>query len=147
MGMPVGGERRGIVAQVNVVPLIDILLVLLVIFMIIPHMQMGLKAVVPQSSDVKSVPQPEVVVVQVRADGTLLIDCGYDCRAINQQPVEPEGLHSRLEEIFQKRLERVAFVRGDSVLEFAAVARVIDVMEAAGIDSVGLLTPELEKGR
>jgi biopolymer transport protein TolR len=147
MGISVGGERRGTVAQMNVVPLIDILLVLLVIFMIIQHRQVGLDAVVPQSSEGKSVPQPEVVVVQVRADGTLLIDCGYDCQAINRRQVEPEGLRSRLEEIFQKRLERVAFVRGDSAVEFAAVARVIDMMKAAGIDSVGLLTPELEKGR
>jgi biopolymer transport protein TolR len=147
MGISVGGERRGTVAQMNVVPLIDILLVLLVIFMIIQHRQVGLDAVVPQSLESKSVPQPEVVVVQVRADGTLLIDCGYDCQAINQRQVEPEGLSSRLEEIFQKRLERVAFVRGDSAVEFAAVARVIDRMKAAGIDSVGLLTPELEKGR
>lgn len=136
MELSVGGKRT--VAEVNVVPLIDILLVLLVIFMIIPHRLMGLNAVLPQSSDHETVPQPDVVVVQVRADGSLWI---------NQLPVAPGELRDRLEEVFRQRSDRVAFVRGDSVLEFAAVARVIDMMKAARIDSVGLLTPELEKDR
>jgi biopolymer transport protein TolR len=129
---------KKIVAEVNVVPLIDILLVLLVIFMIIPHPQMGLDAALPQSSDHWKGPQPAIVVVQVRADGSL---------SINRLPVPPEKLRDRLEEIFQQRPDRVAFLQGDNALEFAAVARVIDVMKAARIDSVGLLTPELEKDR
>lgn len=134
MEVLVGGKKT--VAEVNVVPLIDILLVLLVIFMIIPHRQMGLDAVLPQSSDHRT--GPAIVVVQVRADGSL---------SINQLPVPPEKLRDRLEEIFQQRPDRVAFLQGDNALEFAAVARVIDVMKAARIDSVGLLTPELEKDR
>jgi biopolymer transport protein TolR len=136
MGMSVGGVKHGILADVNVVPLIDILLVLLVIFMIIRHSQMGLKAVVPYPSEQLVVPEPEVVVVQVRADGSLLI---------NQEPVQSDGLRARLEEVFQKRADRIAFIRGESLVEFGAVARVLDVMHSAGIASVGLLTPALEK--
>jgi biopolymer transport protein ExbD len=135
MEVLVGGRKT--VAEVNVVPLIDILLVLLVIFMIIPHRQMGLDAVLPQQSLERSKPQPDVVVV-VRADGSL---------SVNRLPVPPEKLRDQLEEIFQQRPYRVAFLQGDKALEFAAVARVIDVMKAARIDSVGLLTPELEKDR
>jgi biopolymer transport protein TolR len=137
MGMSVGG-KRGIVSEMNVVPLIDILLVLLVIFMIIPVYSMGLDALVPQSSTDKTVSPPpeEVVVVQVLADGSL---------RINQEPVSFDKLSGRLEEVFKLRAARVAFIRGDAPVEFGVVASVIDVMHTSGISSVGLLTPDLEK--
>ena len=70
------------------------------------------------------------------ADGTL---------RINQETVGWEALRDRLEQIFKLRANRTAFVRGESVVEFQVVARVIDVMRAAGVSSVGLMTPALEK--
>ena len=137
MGMSVGG-KRGIVSDMNVVPLIDILLVLLVIFMMIRVDSLGLDALIPQQST-----QPreekfrdEVVVIQVLVDGTL---------RINQEPVSFDKLGSRIEEIFKQRASRVAFIRGDQPVEFGVVAKVIDVMHVSGVASVGLLTPELEK--
>jgi len=137
MGMLVGG-KRGIVSDMNVVPLIDILLVLLVIFMIIPVYSKGLDALVPQPSTEKVLgPPPDVVVIQVLADGTL---------RINQEPVSWERLGGRIEEVFKLRATRVAFIRGDGPVEFGVVAKVIDVMHTSGIASVGLLTPDLEKG-
>ncbi len=136
MGMSVGG-RRGIVADPNVVPLIDILLVLLVIFMIIPHHQNGLDAQLPQPSDERAVPRPEVVVVQVMQDGSL---------KINEESVGWERLDARLEEIFKMRAQRVAFIRGDAPVEFSVIARVVDIMNHLGL-SVGLLTPKLEQSR
>ena len=136
MGMLAGG-KRGIVSDMNVVPLIDILLVLLVIFMIIPKYSVGLDALVPQPARPEIVvPQDEVVVVQVLADGTL---------RINQEPVTLDRLSSRLEEVFKLRAARVAFIRGDAPVEFGVVASVIDVMHTSGIASVGLLTPDLER--
>src|ERR1700724_3190157 len=135
MGTSVGGSNRGTITEMNVVPLIDILLVLLVIFMVIPNSR-GLKAEIPQSSEPSPAnPEPEVVVVQVQADGSL---------KLNQQAVRREELRDRLQEVFKSRAERVAFVRGESLVEFQLVAQVIDDMHAAGILSVGLLTPELE---
>jgi biopolymer transport protein TolR len=137
MGMSVGG-KRGIVSDMNVVPLIDILLVLLVIFMIIPRDTKGLDALVPQPSTEKvQAPNDAVVIIQVLADGTL---------RINQEPVSFDKLGARLEEIFKMRATRVAFIRGDQPVEFGVVAKVIDVMHTSGIASVGLLTPDLEKG-
>jgi biopolymer transport protein TolR len=132
MAMFVGG-KRGIVSDMNVVPLIDILLVLLVIFMIIPVHNMGLDAQLP----LPSTRPPDVVVVQVLADGSL---------RINQEPVSWDGLGARIEEVFKSRASRVAFIRGDGPVEFGVVAKVIDVMHTSGIASVGLLTPGLEKG-
>ncbi|HWY85650.1 MAG TPA: biopolymer transporter ExbD [Gemmataceae bacterium] len=138
MGMFVGG-KRGVVSEMNVVPLIDILLVLLVIFMIIPAHSKGLEALIPeQSTQPPGTPPPDsVVVVQVLADGTL---------RINQEPVSWDRLGARIEEVFKPRATRVAFIRGDGPVEFGVVAQVIDVMHASGIASVGLLTPGLEKG-
>jgi biopolymer transport protein TolR len=138
MGMVVGG-KRGIVSEMNVVPLIDILLVLLVIFMMIPPHNKGLDTQIPQQSTPATDPvPPEVVVVQVLAGGAL---------RVNQEPVQWENLEGRLEQIFKMRAQRVAFIRGEKVVEFSEVARVIDVMHTSGIASVGLLTPDLEQGR
>jgi biopolymer transport protein ExbD/biopolymer transport protein TolR len=136
MDMVVGG-KRGVVSEMNVVPLIDILLVLLVIFMIIPAHYKGLDALIPQSSTRPESERDEVVVIQVLEDGSL---------RINQEPVSWDKLGGRLEEVFKLRASRVAFIRGDSPVEFGVVAKVIDVMHTVGIASVGLLTPDLEKG-
>ena len=138
MGLSVGGGFRGVVADVNVVPLIDILLVLLVIFMIIPHRQTGLDARIPQPAVGKTVRPVPVVVVQVLADGTL---------RINQDPVTLHALAQRLGEIYRFRVDHTIFVRGDSAIEFGRVASVIDAATAAGLAPVGLLTPELESRR
>jgi biopolymer transport protein TolR len=135
MGMLVGG-RCGVVSDMNVVPLIDILLVLLVIFMIIPAHHKGLDAQIPQAS-MHEGPPPDVVVIQVFEDGTL---------RINREPVTWDKLGGRLEEVFKLRAGRAAFIRGDGPVEFGVVAKVIDVMHTVGIASVGLLTPGLEKG-
>jgi biopolymer transport protein TolR len=138
MGMLVD-RKRGIVSDMNVVPLIDILLVLLVIFMMIRGYSLGEEALVPQPSTEKaSAPPPDdVVVIQVLADGSL---------RINQEPVTLDKLGARIEEIFKQRASRVAFIRGDQPVEFGVVAQVIDIMHTSGIASVGLLTPDLEKG-
>ena len=138
MGVSLGGSKAGSIAEVNVVPLIDILLVLLIIFMVIaPQKQFGLSVDLPHQT-AEGPPAPLVVVVQVLGDGTL---------RINQEPVQWQDLQGRLEDIFRMRASRVAFVRGDGALEFGAVARAIDVMRASGIVTVGLMTPELEIAR
>src|ERR1700676_326902 len=138
MDIPLGGGNRGILADVNIVPLIDILLVLLVIFMIIPHHQQGFDASIPRPELTVEGSPDGAVVVQVLADGSL---------RINQDPVTWDTLESQLEQVFKPRANRTAFVRGESPVEFAVVVRVIDSMRSAGVVTIGLLTPELEKGR
>ena len=138
MGMRVGGSDGGIFAVLNVVPLIDILLVLLVIFMIILHQQKGLDTRLPQPAMAATPPKPEtVIVVQVQASGEL---------RINWEPVAWDQLANRLEAIFKEHATKVAFIRGEALVEFAQVARVVDILHGSGI-SVGLLTPGLEQSR
>jgi len=140
MGVGVVAGRRGIVSDVNVVPLIDILLVLLVIFMIIPHRQKGLDAVIPQQQTDRQVPSepPETIIVQIASDGSV---------RINQSGVRFEELQDRLQGIIARRTERVAFLQADRSLEFQAVAQVLDLMHSAGATPIGLLSSELEKNR
>jgi biopolymer transport protein TolR len=139
MGMGVVVGRRGFVSDVNVVPLIDILLVLLVIFMIIPHRQKGLDAAIPEQTDRPgSYHPPETIIVQIASDGSV---------RINQSGVQFEELQARLQEIFARRSDRVAFLQADRSLEFQAVAQVLDLMHSAGATPVGLLSSELEKNR
>ena len=137
MAMQVGGSKLGIVAEMNVVPLIDVLLVLLIIFMMIPHTR-GLDALVPQQSDSADTRQPLApVVIQVLEDGSL---------KINQEPATWAGITARLEEIFKARADRVAFIRGDKLVEFSQVAKVIDILRGLGL-SVGLMPGALEQSR
>ena len=137
MAMQVGGANRGIYTELNVVPLIDILLVLLVIFMSSPSQQKGLDATVPQPAIAKSTEPEGMIVVQVVSSGGL---------RINQESIGWDQLAGRMEAIFKERARKVAFIRGEAPVEFALVARVVDVLHGSGI-SVGLLTPGLEQNR
>lgn len=139
MSIGILGGKGGMLCEANVVPLIDILLVLLVIFMIIPHQQVGLQADLPQvAGPPGTVVSPETIIVSIASDGSL---------RINQSVVQREELRERLEPIFALRAQRVAFLQGDRSLEFQTVAQVLDEMHAAGASPVGLLTSELEKNR
>ena len=142
MGMQVG-ESKGVIADMNIVPLIDILLVLLIIFMVItPTTPKGLEALVPQPAPPNAQANPDVlaktIVVQVLANGTV---------KINQEDATWETLGPRLDEIFKTRAERIAFIKGDSDVLFEKVAKAIDIMRSSGIDSVGLITAKVEAGQ
>ena len=135
MGIAFGGSGSRL-AAINVVPLIDILLVLLVIFMVItPLVPRGLDAQVPQREIAPPQPGPGPVVVQLFGDGSL---------RINRERVSWGDLEAKLADIFRARAEKVAFLRGEAQVEFADVARAVDGMRRAGVQRVGLLTPRTE---
>ncbi len=146
MGMQVGGNKGGAIADMNVVPLIDILLVLLIIFMVItPLTPKGLDTLVPQPNPNQQQNQElenKTVVVQVLMQGRVCC-----LLKINQEESTWDGLGKRLEDIFKDRADKIAFVKGDSDVMFQEVARAIDIMRGAGIDKVGLITAKLEAGQ
>jgi len=154
MGMDVGQKSGGAMGSPNVVPLIDILLVLIIIFMVItPLTPKGLNALVPQPAPPNQTPQQDIaqrtIVVQVIQSGRLDADglAQSTSLKINEEDATWDSLGPRLSDVFKERAEKVAFIKGDDKVRFSEIARAIDIMRGSGIDKVGLITANLEAGK
>jgi biopolymer transport protein TolR len=145
MAMTTGGGG-GAMGDINVTPMIDILLVLLIIFMVIvPVTPRGLDALVPQPP---KNPQKQ----QEPNDRTIVVQVIYQAGAaplykINETPVQKSELLAKLTDIYSNRAERVMFVKGEDNLDFRYVAEVIDIGKAANVDHIGLMTPKILAGQ
>jgi biopolymer transport protein TolR len=131
------GARSTQSSEINVTPLIDVLLVLLIIFMVIlPEHKWGEKTLVPQpnvESREKNPPTPIVIQLKDIGDGQRPL------LKINQEEVSWDALDSRLTAVFKLRVDRVAFVKGDPEVDFEYVAQAVDITHHAGADRIGLL--------
>ncbi len=144
MGMG-GGNTGGAMSDMNVTPLIDVLLVLLIIFMVIvPVTPRGLDTLVPQPPKNKTPPpdNDRTIVVQVLSNGA-----GAPAYKINETAMNKVDIEPRLAEIFAARQEKVMFVKGDKDLDFSQVTEIINFGHQAGVDNIGLITPRVEAGQ
>jgi biopolymer transport protein ExbD len=131
------GARSTRSSEINVTPLIDVLLVLLIIFMVIlPEHKMGEKTLVPQPSPESVARPPESPIViqlsNVNASQRPILK-------INQQEVSWDELEARLSAVYKQREDKVAFVKGDPDVEFEYVAEAVDITHRAGADRIGLM--------
>jgi biopolymer transport protein TolR len=130
MAMGIGG-RRGAINEINMTPMIDVLLVLLIIFMVVQQgLRRGLPVQVPRPDDGLSVPAPpESLVLEVEPGGRFLL---------NRQPVPAGRLEETLARVFAERQRKVLFVKGGESVPYGDVVGAVDASRAAGVQVVGL---------
>jgi biopolymer transport protein ExbD len=139
------GKRGGMASDINITPMIDILLVLLIIFMAItPVSPKGLEALVPQPPKNNQPPKENdtAIVVQILHGAG-----GQPAYKINETDVQKNELAGKLQTIFSTRATKVMFIKADKDLDFAPVANAIDIAKGAGVDHVGLITPKIQAGQ
>jgi biopolymer transport protein ExbD len=131
------GARSTRSSEINVTPLIDVLLVLLIIFMVIlPEHKMGERTLIPQPSLENTTRPPESpIVIQLNNVGA----SQRPILKINQEEVTWDGLEARLAAVYKQREDKVAFVKGDPDVEFEYVAQAVDITHRAGADRIGLM--------
>jgi biopolymer transport protein ExbD len=136
--MDVGGSKAGVKSEINLTPLIDVVLVLLIIFMVLtPSMLKHMTANVPRKADANTPPPPpgtETIIVAYRADRTL---------SINHEPIAPEALADKITEKLKHDVQKVVFFQVDDDALYGEVVKFMDIVRGAGAKVLGIVTKEV----
>jgi biopolymer transport protein TolR len=133
MSMDVGGAKGGIMAGINVTPLVDVMLVLLIIMMLVaPMLQQGVSVRLPTAENTVDKPETqEQIVLAVAANGSLYL---------NARPLQEQELTTKINEILETRKEKIVLIKADEDAQYGAVMSAMDQLRKAGIEDIGLIT-------
>jgi biopolymer transport protein TolR len=133
MSMDVGGSKGGLKADINVTPLVDVMLVLLIIMMLIaPMLQQGVSVRLPQASNTADKPETQdQTVVAVTADKRLYL---------NGVPIQEGELQARIQTLMESKKEKVVLIKGDEEAPYSAIMNAMDRLREANIENIGLIT-------
>jgi biopolymer transport protein ExbD len=133
--MQVGDNKGGVVADINVTPLVDVMLVLLIIMMLVaPMLQQGVNVKLPQSTHRVDKPETqEQTVIAIAANRALYL---------NARPVQEGELATRINELLEGKTQKIVIIKADEDVEYGAVMAAMDQLRAAGIEDIGLITDQ-----
>jgi biopolymer transport protein ExbD len=136
--MDLGGAKGGVKSEINVTPLVDVMLVLLIIMMLVaPLLQQGVSVRLPEAEN--TVDKPEV------SDQTVIAIAANKAVYLNAKPVQEAELATKVNEILEDKVEKIVLIKADQDVEYGAVMATMDALRQAGIENVGLIT-EKRKG-
>jgi len=141
MAMDMGGAKGGVKSDINVTPLVDVMLVLLIIMMIVaPLLQQGVSLQLPKANNTTDKPETqEQTVLSIARDKTYYL---------NAHPISEADIPRRLNEILETKKEKIVLIRADVEVEYGAVMAAMDALRQAGIEDIGLITdPKREGGQ
>jgi biopolymer transport protein ExbD len=137
MAMDLGGAKGGVKADINVTPLVDVMLVLLIIMRLVaPMLEQGVSVTLPKAANAVDKPQSQ--------DQTVVAIAANKAMYVNAKQVAESELGQRVKEIVESKTEKIVIIRADEEVEYGAVMTAMDQLQQAGIESVGLITERLQ---
>jgi biopolymer transport protein TolR len=130
--MMIGGKHSGFLAEINVTPFVDVMLVLLIIFMVTaPMMMQGVDVSLPEATAETMAVETEPLMLSIDKQGRVFI---------NDISVSAEDLHTKLEKILGGRSDREVFLKADKEVPYGTVVRIMSEIKAAGVEKLGMVT-------
>jgi len=133
MSMDLGGAKGGVKSDINVTPLVDVMLVLLIIMMVVaPMLNQGVAVKLPKAINSESKPQSaEQTVIAIAANRTMYL---------NAKPVQEQELATRVNEVLETKAQKIVLIQADEEVDYGAVMAAMDQLRQAGIEDIGLIT-------